>query len=75
MRTAVKRNGMEEGLEAPERAGLKHRRWEYIRMQIGSNGIRDSDLAVEQLGREGWELVSTVFTQSHVHFWFKREVH
>jgi hypothetical protein len=74
MRTVMTRNGVDSEYESLERSGGKPRRWEYVRMQIGANSIRDSDLAIEQLGREGWELVSTAYTQSHVHFWFKREV-
>ena len=27
---------------------------------------------LDRLGGEGWELVSVVFTQTYVHFWFKR---
>jgi hypothetical protein len=51
----------------------KRKRWEYIRTQVSANEISKSDAAIEQLGREGWELVNTVFTSSYVHFWFKRE--
>ncbi|MBN2082735.1 hypothetical protein JW859_11105 [bacterium] len=51
----------------------RRRRWEYVRTQVDCNNIKTSDATVEQLGREGWELVSTVHTQGYVHFWFKRE--
>jgi len=59
---------------AMEMTSGRRRRWEYIRTQVNCNSIKDSDAAVEQLGREGWEMVSAVYTQSYVHFWFKREV-
>ena len=47
-------------------------RWEYLRTQIDINNIKTIDGRVDELGRQGWELVSTVFTQAYVHFWFKR---
>lgn len=47
-------------------------RWEYLRTQVDANKIKDIDPQIDQLGQQGWELVSTVFTQSYVHFWFKR---
>jgi len=47
-------------------------RWEYVRIQFDSNKIKDSDAAVDELGREGWELVSAVFTNTYLHLWFKR---
>jgi len=52
----------------------RRRRWEYIRTQIDVNKIKDSDEVIAQLGREGWELVDVVYTQTYVHFWFKQEV-
>lgn len=58
---------------ALEKASSRHTRWEYIRTQIGCNSIKDSDSTIEQLGREGWELVDVVYTNSFVHFWLKRE--
>lgn len=58
---------------ATESMGYKRRRWEYVRTQVSCNSISDSDAAIEQLGREGWELVTAVFTSTYVHFWFKRE--
>jgi len=58
---------------AGEFTGSRRRRWEYARTQISANEISKSDAAIEQLGREGWELVNAVFTNSYVHFWFKRE--
>ena len=48
------------------------KRWEYLRTQIDANKIKESDAALEEFGRQGWELVSTEFTNSWVHFWFKR---
>ena len=56
-----------------EKAASRPKRWEYVRTQVGCNSIKDSDTAIEQLGREGWELVDVVYTDSYVHFWLKRE--
>ncbi len=47
-------------------------RWEYIRMQVDVNQIKNSDAAVERLGLDGWELVDVVYTQTFIHLWFKR---
>lgn len=47
-------------------------KWEYVRTQVEAHKIKDSDGAIEQLGRQGWEMVDVVYTQSYVHFWFKR---
>ncbi len=47
-------------------------RWEYLRTQVSADKIKDIDTQIDQLGRQGWELVDTVFTQTYVHFWFKR---
>ena len=47
-------------------------RWEYVRTQVDINKISTSDDAVEHLGREGWELVDVVSTNTYVHLWFKR---
>ena len=58
---------------AMDMASGRRRRWEYVRTQISCNEISKSDAAIEQLGREGWELVNAVYTQTYVHFWFKRE--
>ena len=49
-------------------------RWEYLRTQVDANKIKDIDPQIDQFGRQGWELVNAVFTQSYVHFWFKRPV-
>ncbi|GEM_PF-2450945 len=57
-----------------EKAGGRRTRWEYIRTQVGCNSIKDSDDTIEQLGRDGWELIDVVYTDSYVHFWLKREV-
>lgn len=48
------------------------RRWEYLRTQVDANKIKESDNALAEFGREGWELVSVVFTNTWVHFWLKR---
>ena len=56
-----------------DKGSSRHTRWEYVRTQIDCNKIKDSDAAIEQLGREGWELVDVVYTDSFVHFWLKRE--
>lgn len=54
-------------------AELKSRRWEYLRVQVESHKIKNSDETVSELGRQGWELVSVVEAgNSWIHFWFKR---
>ena len=47
-------------------------RWEYVRIQVDSNKIKQIDDTVDQLGREGWEMVSAVYTNTWLHMWFKR---
>ena len=53
-------------------ASLGKQRWAYMRTQIDVNKIKDSDGALEEFGRQGWELIDVVYTQTYVHFWFKR---
>jgi len=53
-----------------ELGGRRH--WEYLRTQIDANKIKESDSALEEFGRQGWELVSVIFTNTWVHFWLKR---
>ena len=48
------------------------RRWDYVRTQIDAHKIKDSDATIAKLGQDGWELVDVVYTQTYVHFWFKR---
>ena len=50
----------------------KTRRWDYVRTQVDVNKIKASDDTVQQLGAEGWELVSVAHTQTYIHMWFKR---
>jgi len=40
-------------------------KWEYMRIQCKSDAIKSVDETVDQLGREGWELVSVVFTTAY----------
>lgn len=47
-------------------------RWEYLRTQVNVNKINSIDDDIDRLGLEGWELVSAVYTETYVHFWFKR---
>ena len=47
-------------------------RYEYVRVQTGSENIAGADEILRQMGLAGWELVSTVFTTSFVHLWLKR---
>lgn len=48
-------------------------RWEYLRLQVSTQSIKDTDAQLDELGRQGWELVSTVeAAQSYIHMWFKR---
>ena len=51
---------------------VKANKWEYLRTQVDTNKIKDSDEAIGQIGLQGWELVNAVCTQGWVHFWFKR---
>ena len=47
--------------------------WEYVRIQSSVQSIKTLDDAVDELGRQGWELVSAVDAgSSYVHLWFKR---
>jgi hypothetical protein len=51
------------------------RRWEYCRLQVDVNNIRQSDELLKQLGQAGWELGPAVECKdSYIHLWLKREV-
>ena len=50
----------------------RRERWEYLRTQVDANNIKSSDEAITRIGQDGWELVDVVYTQTYVHFWFKR---
>ncbi len=53
-------------------------KWEYMRIQSNIDAVKSVDETVDQLGRDGWELVSVVCTTNHInfvsyiHMWFKR---
>jgi hypothetical protein len=48
--------------------------WEYLRIQISNQSIAKSDSAVDELGRQNWELVSVVEAgSSYLHLYFKRQ--
>lgn len=49
-------------------------RWQYLRVQVATMEILNSDELVGQLGHDGWELAGAAPNDSYVHLWFKRQV-
>jgi len=47
-------------------------KWEYVRIQMSIHSIKTTDDAIDRLGREGWELVCAISSDSYLHLWFKR---
>lgn len=48
-------------------------RWDYLRLQVSIQSIKEIDDQVGAAGRDGWELVSVVEAgNSYLHMWFKR---
>jgi hypothetical protein len=45
---------------------------EYLRVQVSTNDIKKSDPVIDELGRDGWQLVETVSTEAYLHMWFVR---